>query len=38
MNVTLSSAGLANMDAALAKLQVHGERVDEKSLQDAECV
>jgi aryl-alcohol dehydrogenase-like predicted oxidoreductase len=36
VNVTLSSAELANMDAALAKLQVHGERMDEKNMQVVE--
>jgi hypothetical protein len=34
--VTLTPTELANMDAALAKLQVRGERMDEKNMQIVE--
>ena len=36
VNATLSSGVLANIDAALAKLQVRGERMDEKNMQVVE--
>ena len=32
----LSTAELVSMDAALAKLQVHGERMDEENMQVVE--